>query len=475
VVAGSIVVRQTGASEVSEESGFGGWRLGEEIGRGANSRVYRAERDGRTAVVKVATAKKPASERYQRFVREIESLEALTDEPGVMALIEAEVPSGPGAGGYPWYAMPEAVPLDRALTEAGLEDVVAALAEVAATLSRLHQRGYQHRDVKPQNLFMLGADRFLIGDLGLVSVPDELRRPLTAEGSVIGPANFTAPEMLSIDPTSVDARFADVYSLAKVLWALAAGERYPLPGQQRAGDRRSLVAITDDPRAKTLDTLIERATEHEPERRPSMNEVAAELERWLPTEASGGGDLADLEVAIRGARVELSGAHSAERQRQARRAEAEEAFGLLLVELEPIFAAIPELGTTFVANSSQSPDGTLQFPSVETMGGPQAEWTRNRFDQSLIGGEIGGIRLDVATQATLYDDDVLQLVVGIAVNQLPMSFGSPPFAWAGSREPKLGSMVIRRGIEEVGKEARAAMAEAVGIFAELGRDSGEGI
>jgi serine/threonine protein kinase len=132
---------------------FGDWAPSEEIGRGYNSKV-----SGRSG-----TAKRRTSERYQRFVREIGAMRELTADSGVMELIEAEIPAGEGKGEYPWYVMPEGVPLDRLLREASLEEIVQALQSIAATLSRLHQRGFAHRDVKPQNLFAMG-DGYVLGD-----------------------------------------------------------------------------------------------------------------------------------------------------------------------------------------------------------------------------------------------------------------------------------------------------------------------
>ncbi|MDQ3724997.1 MAG: protein kinase [Actinomycetota bacterium] len=448
---------------------FGGWLLGEEIGRSANSRVYRAERSDTSAVVKVATAKKRTSERYLRFVREIEALQALGDDPGVMPLIESNLPAASDVGHYPWYAMPEGVPLDRLLKNASLEGVVTALASIAATLSRLHQRGYQHRDVKPQNLFLLPGDTYVVGDLGLIAVPDEVRESLTTEGSLVGPANFTAPEMVSVDPSAVDARFADVYSLAKVLWALAAGERYPLPGHQRASDRRSLVAETGEGRAEALDQMIEQATEHEPERRPSMNEMAAVLQAWLPSPEQEESDLADLEAAVRGARAELSGQHSAEQNRHRRHAEADAAFEDLMAELDPAFIAVTQIGTSHVTDSPESPDATLQFPSGETFGGPQIEWTRSRYDHAAIGSEIEGVRLGLAMSVSLYDNGQLLLLAGIAVDELPLTLGPSPFYWADRSEAKLGTVEVRRAIEELGKKGRGEMVQAVEKFAEAGK------
>jgi serine/threonine protein kinase len=87
---------------------------------------------------------------------------------------------------------------------------------------------------------------------------------------------FIAPEMLR-NPSEEDGRPADVYSLAKTLWVLAAGQKYPPPGEQRVDIKQiNLGEYVAHPRVSQLDHLIERATNSDPKLRPSMREIAAE-------------------------------------------------------------------------------------------------------------------------------------------------------------------------------------------------------
>jgi serine/threonine protein kinase len=76
--------------------------------------------------------------------------------------------------------MPVATPIREALgsdPEPGV--VVAAIGEIAATLASLAAEGVAHRDIKPDNLFELGA-RWVIGDFGLVTYPERTPAPSTA-------------------------------------------------------------------------------------------------------------------------------------------------------------------------------------------------------------------------------------------------------------------------------------------------------
>ena len=90
--------------------------------------------------------------------------------------------------------MPIATPIAPALEGRPLADVVGAVAAIADTLARL-QRDFNiaHRDIKPGNLYKL-AGSWPIGDFGLVALPDA--ESLTVDGRQVGPAHYTAYEMI---------------------------------------------------------------------------------------------------------------------------------------------------------------------------------------------------------------------------------------------------------------------------------------
>jgi serine/threonine protein kinase len=146
----------------------GSWELGEKLGKGGNATVWAAvhAETGEAAAVKLLNAKKRETERFLRFVREIETLAALGKFDGVLPVVDFSLPEG-GAED-PWLAMPIATPIRDALTGQPLELVVEALQAVADTLARLaEEHSLGHRDIKPGNLYELDGD-WLVGDFGLV-------------------------------------------------------------------------------------------------------------------------------------------------------------------------------------------------------------------------------------------------------------------------------------------------------------------
>src|SRR6266511_4047877 len=257
---------------------IGPWTLREKLGAGGNATVWRASRDGGEDVaLKVINTTKTQREPYRRFMQEIEFLRELGDFPGVLPLLDAHLPQRPSSADRAWLAMPIATPIANALAEAPLETIVAALAEIAETLARLAERNVGHRDIKPGNLYELNG-RWLIGDFGLVAAPD--LEELTRSGKALGPAHYTAYEMI-LDPVNADPLPADVYSFAKTVFVLATGLRYPPEGHQPASTRGfSIADLLPHPHAAALDRLVDRATRLQPDQRPTMSEIAADLAAW---------------------------------------------------------------------------------------------------------------------------------------------------------------------------------------------------
>jgi hypothetical protein len=144
--------------------------------------------------LKIIKATKVEREPYQRFVREIDFLGDHQDIPELLPLLDAHLPDQPDKTDQPWLAMPIATPIVQALEGKPLNVVVAAVAAIADTLARLQRdSGIAHRDIKPGNLYELEG-RWLIGDFGLIAVPDA--RGLTEDGRQVGPAHYTAYEMI---------------------------------------------------------------------------------------------------------------------------------------------------------------------------------------------------------------------------------------------------------------------------------------
>lgn len=338
-VVSAVAGRQAAIMSESSES-VGPWTLVKRIGEGGNGIVWLATgpEDARVAL-KVLKAHKAERESYRRFVREITFLSDHPDFPGILPLIKAHLPESPSGRDRPWLAMPLATPIAQALAGVSLEEVVRAVARVAGTLASLQEQfNVGHRDIKPGNLYEVDGD-WLVGDFGLISVPGA--ETLTGDGRPVGPANFTAYEMI-ISPSSADPHPADVYSLGTTLWVLATGQNWPPLGHQPADS--SGFAIGDfrpHRNAARLDELVERTTRPRPEARPTKAQLATDLAAWLELAVElPGFDLSDRRAKLR---AKLEG-HFSEAAEVERLREAEQRAIRRLQELtEPLNASIKDL------------------------------------------------------------------------------------------------------------------------------------
>jgi hypothetical protein len=113
--------------------------------------------------------------------------------------------------------------LGQALSESGAFPVRQALQltrQVAEALKYLHQEGYLHRDVKPDNALVDTSGNVKLCDLGFaVPIPRHSAGPKAA--TAVGTAGYMSPEMAQGAPeVKVEA---DIYSLGIHLYALLTG------------------------------------------------------------------------------------------------------------------------------------------------------------------------------------------------------------------------------------------------------------
>ncbi len=256
------------------------------LGRGGMSSVYLAEdvRTGEPAAVKILdeqSAKKAMlRERFQREAK----IAAAIAHPSVVRIEGA----GERADGSLYLVLEFLFgeSLGELLRRDGIVEPAFALPVIRAAASGLaaaHAAGIIHRDIKPDNLFLVGerGDSYALKilDFGMAKL-DAVN--LTAAGVAVGTLAFMAPEQALTDP--VDAR-TDVYALGVVAFRMLTG-RLPFEPSERAlivaqhlfsaPPRPAELRPGLDPR---LDALVLRALRKHPDNRfPSMDALLADLD-----------------------------------------------------------------------------------------------------------------------------------------------------------------------------------------------------
>jgi len=212
---------------------LGQYRLERMLGEGAMGRVFEARHVslGRTAAIKVLRAEHARNTQLiQRFFHEARAVNRINHAHIVEILDFVEETAVHGLGRV--YCVMEMLE-GRALTELlareqpSVARSVGIIRQVCSALQAAHDVGVIHRDVKPDNLFVLdrdGVDFVKVLDFGVAKLATPLGGDLplttTVEGTIVGTPAYMAPEQAT--GGSADAR-TDLYAVGVVLYELLAG------------------------------------------------------------------------------------------------------------------------------------------------------------------------------------------------------------------------------------------------------------
>jgi serine/threonine protein kinase len=456
---------------MSESRGqtVGPWTLHELLGRGGNGTVWNATRpDAETTVaLKILNVTKIEHESYKRFVREVSFLRQHQGMPGLLPLLGSHLPDHPSKADRPWLSMPIATPIAKSLAGRPLTDVVAAVAAVADTLACLQADfDIAHRDIKPGNLYELDGD-WLIGDFGLIALPDA--ETLTQDGRQVGPAHYTAYEMI-LSPTTAEPHPADVYSLGKTLWVLATGQAWPPEGHQPVGTRGFEIGdFRPHPRAATLDQEVDLMTRLHPEERPSKAQVARDLAAWQSLEAAPA--VFDVSVArsrLRGKlQFEIAGQDIVEQDKDLAHA----AVRRLQELTAPLNAALKDLYPRTQVDSMN--DKETQNIVRGHHPGQQVLFRWQRCTLVAPFDRSSSTTLRLSRSLELLDNR--RIVLNLLVLVSPKATMGNYFTWeSGDRSAAVGSIEAEQMLEGAISELSGALKQGVDVFVERLPDPANG-
>ena len=202
----------------------GGYRILEEIGRGATGIVHKAldSRANRTVAVK-AIRSEPTQKIDGTVLDALRSLRALS-HPNIAALYDALQEK------EQIYAVYEYVPglsLETMLRRLALPEKPALLRcfeQVAQALDYADSKSIVHRDVRPSNIILdpngtSGPFAAKITDFGVSQI---VSHEMTSSGAMVGTPSYLSPE--EIQGTTVDGR-SDQFSLAVVIYEVLSGAK----------------------------------------------------------------------------------------------------------------------------------------------------------------------------------------------------------------------------------------------------------
>ena len=161
-----------------------------------------------------------------------------------------------------------------------------AFRSLVQTVVTLHEHGYVHRDIKPANVFVRQDDSLVLGDFGIVYVPNAER--LTKTGEKVGPRDYMPPwAHLGVRLEKVEQNF-DVYMLGKLLWAMVDG-RSMLPREYHHRPDFDLTKkFSDDPDMHLVNQVLDNCVVEQPEKCISSRDLLLVVETILRTFERGG-------------------------------------------------------------------------------------------------------------------------------------------------------------------------------------------
>jgi len=276
---------------------IGQYRVLGKIGEGGMGAVYEAEDAGIGKHVAIKVLHKDHAKNSQiaaRFINEARAITAV-DHPGlVQVLMSDRLPDGTA---YIVMELLKGETLNARLKSQGgrlpMQSAIQLGRQIASALAAAHAKDIIHRDLKPDNVMIVADSAFPTGerakllDFGIAKLKLEYQgqgdQVMTRAGVMMGTPLYMAPEQCR-NASDVDEK-ADVYSLGIMLYRMLAGRPpFSAPG---TGELMAMHIYMQPPPLGEADRslpdplvkLVHRMLAKNRTERPSMAEVAKELER----------------------------------------------------------------------------------------------------------------------------------------------------------------------------------------------------
>ena len=291
---------------------LGPYRVGRLIGRGGMGAVYEGvhARSGEKVAVKLISGAVADEIKFRRrFAGEVETLKRLRHRNIVRLIGYGE------EQGHLFYSMElvQGESLQQRIRRHKRLDWLPATEiaiQVCGALKHAHDLGVIHRDLKPANLLLTADETVKLVDFGIAKLFGAAEQ--TVAGSVLGTADYMAPEQASGGPIN---QRTDLYALGSVMYAMLTG-RPPFSGKRVTEvieslrrDRVVPLDLVNPDLPEEIVAVVHDLLAKDPQQRPPtalavlnrLKAIKAGLQRGLTREIGSSPTLArDDEVSDRG-------------------------------------------------------------------------------------------------------------------------------------------------------------------------------
>lgn len=170
--------------------------------------------------------------------------------------------------------------------------VLKAFLSLVNTVALLHDEDIVHRDIKPANVFVRQDDQLVLGDFGIVYLPDQPAR-LTRTNESVGPHDYMPPWAETEGRLeNVHTNF-DVYMLGKLLWCMVSGRLLLKREWFRQPQNDISLMFRDDPHAYMINVILEKCVVERPQDCMSIHDLRAMVVAFVSLIDQGGQLLQD--------------------------------------------------------------------------------------------------------------------------------------------------------------------------------------
>jgi len=155
----------------------------------------------------------------ERLKREIAAMQAIS-HPSLIRLLGSDSQDPPE-----WFTMELHKRGTLANCVKGYHGKIAssleAIRPIAEGVGLLHEKGYVHRDIKPNNIFLSETGRLVLGDFGIIFPKEEAGDRLTNTGMTLFSRDWV-PDWTRFNDDKPEPKM-DVFMLAKVIYYMVTG------------------------------------------------------------------------------------------------------------------------------------------------------------------------------------------------------------------------------------------------------------
>jgi serine/threonine protein kinase len=197
---------------------YGRWRVKEQIGQGGQGKALLVHDSNDPEGKPFALKRLSNLKRLNRFEKEVRAGLELS-HPNILRIVDKDLEHA-----TPYFVAEFCPGLSlnfETISTLPLAERLRMFSAICRGVGHAHGKGYTHRDIKPDNIFLREDMTPVVGDFGLCFITEEGER-VTMLDEQVGSRWYMSPELAHGAAEDVTPA-ADVYSLGKVLYWMLAG------------------------------------------------------------------------------------------------------------------------------------------------------------------------------------------------------------------------------------------------------------